>query len=66
MKCLQHRFDLRHMFEVDKRLLHIHVEDIKDRLATISDLQRLPVEPSAFTDGAGNPHVGEEIHFQAG
>ena len=52
------------VFEQRERLLHIHLEDLRDAHALEANLQRLAVESLSFTDGASDPHVGEEVHFE--
>ena len=48
-----------------ERFLHVHLEHLGDALFAIHDLQRFAIEAMAVADGAGDPDVGEEIHFEA-
>ena len=64
MQRLQRPPDLRMVFEMDERLLHVHVEHVGDALSLEANLQRLLVEAVSLADGAGDPDVGEEIHLQ--
>ena len=52
------------VLEVLQRFLNVHFQHLRDRLAFVADLQRLAVEAMPFTDRAGDPHVGQEIHLQ--
>ncbi len=61
---LEHRGDLGDVGEVLEGLLHVHVEHVADALALVTDVQSLAAEPLALADRAGDPDVGEEIHFQ--
>ena len=47
-----------------ERLLHVHFQHFGDALALEADLQRLAVEAMPFAHRAGDPHVGQKIHFQ--
>ena len=61
---LQLVVDGRDVLEVLQRLLNVHLQHLGDRLALEADLQRLAVEAVAFADRAGDPNVGQKIHFQ--
>src|ERR1700722_2828882 len=47
-------------------LLNVHVEHVADAVPFVTDVQSLAAESLALADRAGNPDVGEEIHFQPG
>ncbi len=57
--------DLRDVFEMAERLLHVHLEHFGDALVLEHDLQRFAIEAVAFADRAGDPDVGQKIHFEA-
>ena len=56
--------DLREVREQDERLVHVHFEDVVDRMALERHAERVAVEPLPPADGAFDPDVGEEIHFE--
>ena len=47
-----------------ERLLHVHFQHVGDRLALEADLQRLAIEAVPLAHRAGDPDVGQKIHFQ--
>ena len=54
------------VLEMGQGLLNVHLQHFGDRLALVTDLQRLAVEAMAFANGAGHPDVGQKIHLQLG
>ena len=56
--------DRRDVLEVRQGLLNVHFEHFGDRLALVADLEGLAVEAMALADRAGDPDVGEEVHFE--
>ncbi len=56
--------DQRNVFEMVKCFLDIHLQHIGDRLAFVLHLQRFAIKPMSAADGAGDPHGGQEVHFQ--
>ena len=45
--------------------MHVHFEDFGDVFAFEANLQRFAIEAMTVADGAGDPNVGEKIHFEA-
>ena len=56
--------DGRDVLEVLQRLLNVHLQHLGDRLALVADLQRLAVEAVPLAHRAGDPNVGQKVHFQ--
>ena len=52
------------VFEVGHRFLHVHLEHLGDALFLVHHLQRFAIEAVAVADGARDPDVGQEIHFE--
>ncbi len=61
---LQFVADLGDVLEQVQRLLDVHLQHLGDRAVLELDLQRLAVVAVAFAHRAGDPDVGQEIHFQ--
>ena len=57
--------DRRDVLEVGQRFLHVHLEHLGDALFLVHHLQRFAIEAMAVADGARDPDVGQEIHFEA-
>ena len=47
-----------------QRLIHGPFEHLVDPAPLDLDLEDLLLEPLAFADRAGHPHIGEEVHFE--
>ena len=62
---LQFVADVGDVLEQLQRLLHVHFQHFRDRLALELDLQRLVVVAVAPAHGASHPHVGQEVHLQS-
>ncbi len=45
--------------------LDVHFQDFGNRFSLETDLQSFAVEAVPFADRAGDPDVGQKIHFQA-
>ena len=56
--------DLRDVFEMAERFLHVHFEHLRDALFAIHHLQRFAIEAMAAAHRAGDPDVGQEVHFE--
>ena len=56
--------NLGNVFEVGQRLLHVHFEHFGDRFALEANLQRFAIEAVPLAHRAGDPHVGQKIHFE--
>ena len=63
---LQQLGDGGNRLEVPQRLLHIHVEHLGNRFPLEPHLERFVLEAVAVADRAGEPDVGEKVHFQPG
>src|SRR5690606_11564648 len=55
--------DLRHILEEVERLLDVHIEHIRDRLALVENLQCLAVVARALADLAWYEDVRQEVHL---
>ena len=47
-----------------QRLLDIHLQHFRNRPVLELDLQRFVVVPMTLADRTGDPHIGQEVHFQ--
>jgi hypothetical protein len=45
--------------------LDVHFEDVGDGFSLEADVEGFAVEAFAFAVGAGDPDIGEEVHFEA-
>ncbi len=62
---LQLVMDAGNVLEMREGLLDIHLQHLGDIFSFEADLQRLAIEAVPIADRAGDPNVGQKIHFEA-
>ena len=64
MQGLQLVSNLRYVLKQLQKLLHVHLQDFRDRTILEFDLQGFSIVAMAFADRTGHPDIGQKVHFQ--